>query len=401
MDRKKRRGMQILAIAAGFLMYGAAWATEGGTGQRLERKEHGEGSQIYSLEVDGLLDGQAIVEVPVRERAYSLEEAETIFDRIWEQLPAQVLNGNPSADEVRMDLVLPGWWEEYGVDIQWKTDGEIIDSTGKLHNQEIPREGRQVCLEAVLSDGRHETSRKLDLTVFPPEMTEEEQKVGRFLQELDHADREQEGQDYLDLPETFEGRPLRYERPGIREFWALPFLGIGAAVLIEIKEKERKKQEKERRDFLLMRDYPEILSKLAVFLGAGMTVRASWEQIVRRYEKELEEGRISRRPAYEEMKKTLADMEKRVPEGKAYQEFGRACGLLPYRKLAGFLEQNRREGMKNLRNLMKLEMAAAFEERKNLARKQGEEASTRLLVPLFLMLAVVMAMVMVPALLSF
>ena len=50
---------------------------------------------------------------------------------------------------------------------------------------------------------------------------------------------------------------------------------------------------------------------------------------------------------------------------------------------------------------MRLEMASAFEERKNLARKQGEEAGAKLLIPLFLMLGVVMAMVMAPALLSF
>ena len=50
---------------------------------------------------------------------------------------------------------------------------------------------------------------------------------------------------------------------------------------------------------------------------------------------------------------------------------------------------------------MGLEMASAFEERKNLARKQGEEAGTMQLLPLFLMLGVVMAMERAPALLSF
>ena len=101
------------------------------------------------------------------------------------------------------------------------------------------------------------------------------------------------------------------------------------------------------------------------------------------------------------MREALDRMEKKVPEGKAYQEFGKACGLQPYLKLAGLLEQNRREGTKNLRGTMRLEMASAFEERKNLARKQGEEAGAKLLIPLFLMLGVVMAMVMAPALLSF
>ena len=46
-------------------------------------------------------------------------------------------------------------------------------------------------------------------------------------------------------------------------------------------------------------------------------------------------------------------------------------------------------------------MVAAFEQRKNLAKKLGEEAGTKLLLPLFLMLGVVMIMMVVPAFLAF
>ena len=42
-------------------------------------------------------------------------------------------------------------------------------------------------------------------------------------------------------------------------------------------------------------------------------------------------------------------------------------------------------------------MEAAFEQRKNLARRLGEEASTKLLLPLFMMLLIVMVMITVPA----
>ena len=46
-------------------------------------------------------------------------------------------------------------------------------------------------------------------------------------------------------------------------------------------------------------------------------------------------------------------------------------------------------------------MVTAFEQRKNLAKKLGEEAGTKLLLPLFLMLGVVMVMMVVPAFLAF
>jgi tight adherence protein C len=45
-------------------------------------------------------------------------------------------------------------------------------------------------------------------------------------------------------------------------------------------------------------------------------------------------------------------------------------------------------------------MEDAFEMRKNLARRMGEEAGTKLLAPLFLMLGIVMVMIMAPAMMT-
>ena len=45
-------------------------------------------------------------------------------------------------------------------------------------------------------------------------------------------------------------------------------------------------------------------------------------------------------------------------------------------------------------------MAEAFLERKNIAKRLGEEAGTKLLLPMFLMLAVVLVIVIGPAFLS-
>lgn len=90
-----------------------------------------------------------------------------------------------------------------------------------------------------------------------------------------------------------------------------------------------------------------------------------------------------------------------MPEGKAYEEFGKRCGIPSYMKLAALLEQNRKNGSKRLRDTLRVEMAEAFEQRKHQARRLGEEAGTKLLLPLFLLLAVVMVMVALPALMEF
>ena len=47
------------------------------------------------------------------------------------------------------------------------------------------------------------------------------------------------------------------------------------------------------------------------------------------------------------------------------------------------------------------EVQNAFEERKNLARKLGEEAGSKMMLPLFMLLGVVLVIVTVPAFLAF
>ena len=144
-------------------------------------------------------------------------------------------------------------------------------------------------------------------------------------------------------------------------------------------------------------DYPEIVSKLMVFTGAGMSVRASWESIEHDYEK----SGSGKRYAYEEICKMCSGLRTGAPESRVYRDFGRACRTKQYMKLASLLEQNRRSGAADLKAILSMEMVEAWEERKNLARRQGEEAGTKLLLPLVMMLGVVMAMIMVPAFMTF
>ena len=172
------------------------------------------------------------------------------------------------------------------------------------------------------------------------------------------------------------------------------------AILLAAKGQNEAKQKNQKRERELLLDYSDLLSKIMVLTGAGLTVRNAWGQMVKDYETGLELGKQKQRPAYEEMRKTYYQMQSGMAEGEAYREFGRRCRLQPYLKLSGLLEQNRKAGTKNIRAIFQAEMADALEQRKNLARRLGEEAGTKLLLPLFLMLGIIMTMVMVPAMMT-
>ena len=101
------------------------------------------------------------------------------------------------------------------------------------------------------------------------------------------------------------------------------------------------------------------------------------------------------------MKLALRQMQNGVAETVAYEQFGMDCRLSSYLKLGTLLSQNLRLGTGNLTEMLKAEAKDAFEERKALARKIGEECESRLLLPMLLMLLSILIMIMYPAVSSF
>ncbi|RGY97358.1 immunoglobulin-like domain-containing protein [Clostridium sp. AM58-1XD] len=400
--------MQAVCVAAGILLYIAAEAA-GGKGPfqdgKVRRPAHGMGEVDYDIYVSGLDREEIPVKITVSEKQYDKFEAEEVFKKAWQELLTEIIGDNQSLTEVRTDMKLPGWMDEYGIRVRWYSENQdVIDNYGRVMNEENPsvkKGGIRVWLKAVMSDGEHDTEFDLPVNVYPPLLTEQEQAEAEFRRMIRQMDEEQKGEEWFTLPKDYRGKMLSYREKGTDSAGFLPVMGVFAAVLYGFKGRQEEWKEKKKRNRQMLLDYSEIVSRLLVFIGAGMTVRSSWEKIVADYEKRIQEGRGKRRYAYEEMSRTYYQIRTGRAEGEAYEEFGRRCGLQPYMKLSGLLIQNRKEGMKNLNQVMRTEMISAFEERKNLARRQGEEAGTKLLLPLFLMLGVVMIMVMVPAMMAF
>jgi hypothetical protein len=116
------------------------------------------------------------------------------------------------------------------------------------------------------------------------------------------------------------------------------------------------------------------------------------------------EGKIgagASRWLYEEVLLVCNELDSGVPEADAYMHFGRRCRLRQYTKFCTLLVQNLRRGNDTLLQVLREEAETSFEERKNLVRELGEEAGTRLLLPMMIMLGITMLMIIVPAYFSF
>ena len=383
---------QILCLMAGLFIGMAAqlWQRTDSAlleGDTLARGNYGQGDQTYSLIVEGLGEKEVPVEMVLSERMYTKQEAHKTYEAVMVQLPQLILGNNPSLEDVRQDLNLLTYLDSYGIRLRWESDEpELLDSFGELHVQELKQRGIG------------EQGIKISLHV---RMTEGNWPEEAFVEFLKSQDELQSYTAYMKLPEEYQGQSLKYSLPEESVFVPVMGLGVAGAVLCFFGDQARQQNRTEERKRQLALDYPEVLSRLTIFLGAGMSIRTAWDKIALEYKMMVEQGRRRKRYVYEEMYETSCQMKGGVPEGKAFEEFGRRCGLQSYMKLGGLLEQNRKNGSKNLRNLLRTEMTDAFEQRKHQARRLGEEAGTKLLLPLFILLSVVMVMIAVPALMEF
>lgn len=397
---------QVLCIFLGITLFLGGTYVENSSlgltdGYKIVRNTYGQGEKEQEVMVGGLLQEKAPFTVVLRERQYLEEEAEAVFAPAYELLIARILGENKSLEQVRTKLNLITWLEEYGIAVEWNSDNKaLIDTSGEVSNGDCPEQGTINYLTASLKAGQYSRDYVIKTTVYPSVKTVEEEKAAAFRKLLFSLDEQQKTTDHLALPKQYEGQDLSYAMKSTGGYWVFLILGIGAAILLPLREQQNARDLKRKRERQLLLDYSEVVSKLVVFLGAGLPIRKAWERIVMDYEEKLTHSGCSRH-AYEEMKNAYYLMGRGVSETKAYAEFGNHCRILPYRKLAGLLEQNIKNGSGNLRIVLETEMQEAFEQRKLLARRMGEEAGTKLLLPLFMMLAVVMVIISVPAFLSF
>ena len=177
----------------------------------------------------------------------------------------------------------------------------------------------------------------------------------------------------------------------------LTLLSVAALILGKRREDDREQKKRERS---MQLDYPDIVSRLSLYMGAGVSTRNAWERLVDQYEKKTEAEKKFH-PAYEEMRRTLYEMQSGVSEALAYERFGTRCRMQAYLKLGTLLSQNLRKGTKNLAGLLLEESREAFENRKALAKRMGEECESKLLLPMLLMLLTILILIMYPAAVSF
>ena len=363
----------------------------------LSRPGKGADSVTEHLQVQ-IGEDKTPIDVTVAAVPYDRKEEQTRIREASKNLETIFLGQNTSLDHVTMDLHMPTQIGNSEVTVQWYLDSwKYLEPDGTLKNEGL-EEPVWIQVQALLSFGEENLTWNRTIQICPPEAPDTAMMIRMLQYQLQECQAGYE--ETVQLPaEVSEQAVTWYPQRDTRWLWTTLLTGAALCGLWTGKkrEDEQRLQKYERKMQLA---YPDIVNRLSLYMGAGISIRHAWERIIRGYEKQRQMTGNSE-DAYEQMKLALRQMQNGVAETVAYEQFGMDCRLCSYLKLGTLLSQNLRLGTGNLAEMLKAEAKDAFEDRKALARKIGEECESRLLLPMLLMLLSILIMIMYPAVSSF
>ncbi len=141
-----------------------------------------------------------------------------------------------------------------------------------------------------------------------------------------------------------------------------------------------------KRSAKFMSEFPNAVSTIALLVNSGMILREAWREVSMSDETEL----------YFEMRKVNDEIDNGVSEVDALYNFANRCVTPEIKKFTSFIVQGLEKGSKDLAFALKNQTDELWELKKQNTLRQGELASSKLMIPLMVMFVGVLIMIIGP-----
>ena len=364
----------------------------------LRRNEKGQGERLEHLILE-VGEENIPFEVNVSGQGYTPEELNQIFQEGIEKLDEIMLGKNQSLEVVTRDLLFVDRLPGKRLTVEWSVDSyEYLNHLGQLKEERIPQEGVLVEIEATLTYQGEFVIIQRAAHLYPKEYSTLERQLKALQESLERLDKETRNSEYILLPTEIENQPISWHLPPNYDYLGILVLGFVVAIMYILSEKQKEKAATRAQQEQMLLDYPKVIETFSLFIGAGMTPRVAWFRICELYLKQREEKGV--RHVYEEMVFTMYEIKGGKAEAICYEDFGSRIGITFYRKFGALLAGNVKKGAKGMTQILRNLAEDAREERKNTAKRLGDEVGTKLMLPMFMMLGIVLIVVILPAFMS-
>ncbi len=339
---------------------------------------------------------QKKISLTVRQTKFTEEEKAALDQKLEDQAVRKLRGDNDSLENVTKPLRFVTELPDTAAVLEWSWDEEYIRDNGSLSEAAIPPEGIDTDIMLEASWRNWKRTRSFTVHLMPPEISREKQQIREARQILKQTLRDTAFKKMVVLPEKAGNTKLTYREAGGEKSYILVGLILGLILLVPFVWREKQKKELKGREEQMLLDYPGLVNKVMLLLGAGLTFRKAVERLGTEYEEKRREG-AGIHYAYEELCIMMQEMRDGVSEGKALERFGRKCRLMPYLKFSSVICQNLKKGAEGILELLERESLEAAQQRRERVLRMGETAGTKLLFPMMVMLGLVMGIIMIPA----
>lgn len=393
--------LTLLGIGAGFCSYiwGQSMTVIEENG-RLLRKEWGEGSYEITLWAK-IGEEKKKINYVVEERQYTDEELLRLFTQLTEILPEKMTAKNESLSCVRSNLKLPSQLDGYPFTIIWSSsNSKLIRTDGSVNAKELGKEGEEVILTATLSCQEKIFRQEFPIRLYSETVSEEMRREMQLQNLIAESDERTKQERKIPLPEKLGEETIIWQEHISWQGGYFLLLGIfgGIAVIWGMNRDLAKRDEDRRKE--LISHYPEFVSSLQLYMGAGLSLRNAFFKIGNEYQIQRKKGG-KQQFLYEEVVKACNHLANGMAEAEVYRKWAKRCDEVHYRKLGYLLTSYSRQGNSDVLKWLGKEVCNAWEECRLRIVKMGEEAETKLLFPMILMLLVVMVLILLPVYVSF
>ena len=269
-----------------------------------------------------------IYTLEIHPKGYTKAQITQAFDRGEAYLRKHLVAKNKSLNEVERNLEMPVKIPGENIAVQWQSgDPTVIDEEGNVFSKNVKKD-YLLNLDARMECQGEVRILKIPVCVVPGnsgKKVSEKQKIIADLKKLEekHITKEQ-----FYLPDVIrQGRLLPAENES--QIPAILFLGIAVIIFFWYHENEKYKEQRIQTLEQSMVEYPQIIERLILFLGTGMSVVAALEAVATEYEKEQKRRKQKRNTSYMNRSKKHADrFHFGVPQTKAFGEMGKRLGCL-------------------------------------------------------------------------
>lgn len=385
----------------------------------IKRANYGKTNNEYTLSVSGLSAKPDLITFNVSAMKYTKEEADKAFDILFSNIGEYILKNNKGFDQINENLSFTEYFNNEGITANYifKLDNKYNEETyekyknivlynGSVNNyilkddEEVNGE-LKIIFSCFINDKYYTKYSSapyiIPIRIISKDLSKFDKYKYELLSEIEKIDKETINNKSIILPNKIDSSDIKitYKEKANFTFLFIIFISIVITILIPLNDKSKKNDIIKNKLKILSKEYYSFVTKLTIYIGAGETFKNAINRII-----DVSKQNVSSTPSIlnNELEILLRKLNNGVTEDVALSEISNRIGLRQYTKLFNILEQNRKNGSTDVRVALTNELNDAFNERKLQAKILGEEAQTKLIFPLIMILGIILLIIMVPAL---